>query len=584
PVCVHFDLVSFRLLDNDYTRATLLPDGTPIRAHSTLNPDEFPIESGKFVVLDEVAPNPRADLWDDHKKTLSLPYLYVAANQSFVPFSSALDIDLPLSTFVEITLIGVFREEVFTVQGFHDDVEIAIANANGSGLHVLSLKPKEKQAINRVRISSITHHTSKVDTSAAVASVLASVCYFPFEQQQVQEQILEQRESLSQLIEILQVPPGLPGDNAQHFHLHPQGTVYEITPVVTCERKGPETGWEAVHDHVPVAPVTVTAGPPPKDLTPYLAETIPAFQQDPVYLGDDMQLKFNRSYGPEMYTVSGFDFRVEVLDAQRKPIPIEMEWTFSEEPALSPAQELLLEALLSSPCVTADITAVRKKLMLVLRPQILPRTYYYLVIRSNAHPDLNLYEAPFMTSRYVSFDEQYAELETTPIHELLPQAPDEPMLATLLGSLPAATREDEHVLFEKVWEEALGFAFRERPQKGELVVFYEPTDTTPGAPRVAMIDSPEPLFVDQRTQLEVEAPGGVSTVVLRNRDGSRALLFAIEGDEIVDLPAGDYTLTTTYLREVPGLPTQRIAGDSSSSTASITLSVTAEAQILMEVL
>ena len=41
-----------------------------------------------------------------------------------------------------------------------------------------------------------------------------------------------------------------------------------------------------------------------------------ARDQDPVYLTDDMQLRFKRSYGPEMYTVSGFDFRVEVLDVQ----------------------------------------------------------------------------------------------------------------------------------------------------------------------------------------------------------------------------------------------------------------------------
>lgn len=586
PVVVHYDLESFRLLDDAYTRATLLPDGTPIRSRSTLNPDQLPIEGGEFVVLDEVVPNPRPDFWNDHEKTLTLPYLYTTLDQRTVPFSSSLDVDLPLATVVEIKLIGVFRQEEFKVQGFHDDEEVATANATGFGLHVLAVQSTDdSKAINRVRISSLTNHTGVPDESfSGVASVLASITYRLLEQKQLQEHILQGRESLSQLIEILEVPPGLPGNNAQHFRLHAQGTVYEITPVVTCERKGPETNWEVVHNNVTVAPVTVTAGPPPKDLTPYLAETIPALQQDPVYLGDDMQLRFNRSYGPELYTVSGYDFRAEVLDAQRQPIPTEMEWKFSEEPALSPAQELLLESLLSSPCVTADITAVRKKLVLVLRPEIRPRTYYYLVLRSNAHPDINLYEAPFMTSRYVSFNEQYAELESTPIHELLPQAPDDAMLGTLLGSLPAATREDEHVLFEKVWEEALGLAFRERPQKGELVVFYEPTATIPGAPRVAMIDSPEPLFVDRRTELEVQAPTGVSTVVVRNRDGSRALLFALDGDEIVDLPAGDYVLTTTYLREVPGLPTQRIAGDSSPSTASFTLTVTADAQILMEVL
>lgn len=92
----------------------------------------------------------------------------------------------------------------------------------------------------------------------------------------------------------------MPGQNADHFHLHPQGTVYEVTPVVTCERKGPETNWEVVHNNLALAAATVTVGPPPADLTPYLAETVPAREQDPVYLDDDMQLRFNRSYGPEM--------------------------------------------------------------------------------------------------------------------------------------------------------------------------------------------------------------------------------------------------------------------------------------------
>jgi hypothetical protein len=86
----------------------------------------------------------------------------------------------------------------------------------------------------------------------------------------LQQYILQQRESLNQLVEILELPPGLPGENADHFHLHPQGTVYEVTPVVTCERKGPETNWEIVHDHLALATATVTVGPPPADLTPYL--------------------------------------------------------------------------------------------------------------------------------------------------------------------------------------------------------------------------------------------------------------------------------------------------------------------------
>lgn len=587
PKCAHWDLTSFRLLDEKHTRITRLEDGTVIRSRTMFNPDDLPIEGGSFAVLDEVVPNPRPDLWDKHKNVLTLPYLHTASAQqpqNFLPFASAYEVDLPDATFVEITLISIFQEELFQVQGLHG-IEVAVsASVAGSGLHVLNLNPpSSEKPITSVRITSLARTTAQ-RLGDVKASVLASLCFRTREQDELQQYILDQRESLDQILEVLEVPPGLPGQNGDHFHLHPQGTVYQVTPVVTGERKGPEANWEVVHDHLSLVTATVTVGPPPTDLTPYFAETIPARDQDPVYLGDDMQLMFNRSYGPEMYTVSGFDFRVEVLDVQQHPVPIQVEWIFSEEPALSPAQELLLEALLSSPCVTADITAVRKKLVLVLRPVLNPRTHYTFVIRSSAHANINLYESPFSTSRYHSFNEQYAQLEANHIDELLPGPTDDTLLNSLLSSLPAANREDEHLVFEKIWEEALGFGFRERSERGELVVFYQQGDGAPGAPRVIMMDSPEPLLVDKRTELQVNAPSGASTIAVRNRDGSRTLLFVREADAVVDLPTGDYVLTTTYRREVAGLPTQRVAGNSSPTTVSITLAVTVDAQIDLEVL
>ena len=582
--CVHFDLNSFRLLDDANTRVTLLPDGTPIRSRPLVNADE----EGGFIVLDEVIPNPRPNFWGDHENVLSLPYAYTVALErpdvGFLPLSSALEVDLPPSTVVQVLLIGVFEQEEFTVQGLHDNQVVVTATAAGADLHELTLnQPDTANAINRVRISSVTHIGEETPVDSTV-SALATICYRTSAQTELQQYIVEQRQTLNQLTEVLQVPPGLPGQNAAHFHLHPQGTVYEVTPVVTCERKGPETNWQVVHNQIALATATVTVGPPPADLTPYLAETIPARDQDPVYLGDDMQLRFNRSYGPEMYTVSGFDFRVEVLDAQRQPVPVQEEWAFSEEPALSPAQELFLETLLSSPCVTADITAVRKKLQLTLRPVLSPRTYYYLVIRSSAHPNRSLYEAPFMTSRYESFDEQLAELEANQVHELLPGPTNDGLLASLLDKLPAPNREEEHRLFEQIWEHALGFGFSERPQRGEVVVFYRLGDNGPGAPRVIMLDSPEPLLVDRRTIMAVEGPNGVSPLAVRNLDGSRTLLFVLSADTVGDVPTGDYALTARYRRQVEGLPTQRINGDSSPSSTGITFSVAAKAQILLEVL
>ena len=589
PTCVHYDLTSFRLFDGPNTRVTILPGGLAIRSRSLLNPDLVSPESGFMVVLDEVVNNPRPDLWNQHSHTLALPYLYAANRErknDFSPILSGIDIDVPASRDAVITLIGVFPEEVFLVQGFHADTVVSSATESGAGLHVLTVAAQDPhQWINRVRIASFNRGGGSVAPDPAAVSALASLCYRTREQLELHDSLVDQRQHLDPLIEILDTPPGLPGDNAAHFHLHAEGTEYEVTLVVTAERKGPESSWDVVpgHDHMTLTPAIITAGPPPADLTAYLDETIPAHDQEAFYLGDDMQLRFNRSYGPEMYTVSGYDLRVEVLDSQRMPVPLSFEWTFSEEPALAPHQELLLEALLSAPCVSADINAVRKKLVLVVRPVLKPRSYYYLVLRSSAFVDKNLYEAPFATSRYHSFDEQYLELEHNCVSELLPRVPDDAVLLDTVTSLPVPTREEENVLFEHLWGDALGLPFRERAERGEMVVLHRPVDAAP-VPFAILIDSPEPLLVPGRTQLDVAAPNGVATLVVRSLDGSRALIFVHNGTQPIDLPVGDYQFTTTYRREAEGLPTQRVNGNSTPSTVSVVLSVSADAGISVEAL
>ena len=57
------------------------------------------------------------------------------------------------------------------------------------------------------------------------------------------------------------------------------------------------------------------------------------------------------------------------------------------------------------------------------------------------------------------------------VHELLPGPTNTGLLESLLASLPAPTREEEHRLFEKIWEDALGFGFRERSERGEMSSF-----------------------------------------------------------------------------------------------------------------
>ena len=128
---MHWDLTSFRLLDGRNTRITRLENGTVIRSRTLFNPDDLPIEGGSFATLDEVVPNPKPDLWDKHKNVLALPYLYTPSDaqpQTFAPFASGYEVDLPESTFAEITLISIFQEELFQVQGLHGVDVVVSAN------------------------------------------------------------------------------------------------------------------------------------------------------------------------------------------------------------------------------------------------------------------------------------------------------------------------------------------------------------------------------------------------------------------------------------------------------------------------
>ena len=66
----------------------------------------------------------------------------------------------------------------------------------------------QRKTDHRVRIYPWRDHGTKVDDEKA--SVLASLCFRTLEQDELQQYILDQRQSLNQILEVLEVPPGLP--------------------------------------------------------------------------------------------------------------------------------------------------------------------------------------------------------------------------------------------------------------------------------------------------------------------------------------------------------------------------------------
>lgn len=597
--CVHYELPSFRILDPNYSRITVMPDGTAISSRTLLNPDEFENVPHFFVTLDEVVASPLPADWTSHDKALRLPYAYappkpareeddLKSQLATIPRFSGLEVDLPFSSEVVVTLLGVLPAEQFTVQAFHGQMLVrASSPVSGVGVHVITLSsPQRARAIDRIRILSVNQGSVSNTGDPTEVSAVGSICFQAIEQLEMEEHIVGQRQQLDHLVEVLSPPPGIPGDNADHFNLHANGTQYRVTPRVRCERKGNTGGWQAIHQDLALATAVVTAGAPPDDLRPYLDETLPMTDQDPFYLDNDVRLRFNRSFGPEMYTVSGEDFTVDILDTDGQPVPVAMEWQFSEESALTPDQEMLIEQLNSSPCITADLSMIRKKLELVLRPELEPRTHYRLVVRSSAHPDTDLYEAPFTTSFYSTFVEHFQEVGEKKEHELLPRAIDGTVFSELIAAGTMADRHEENTALERAWEEGMGLAFRERPRHGECTLLFALNGSAPGSTRAIVIDSPEPLFVEGRTELVVTPLQnlGANLVILRSFDGARSLVFAHDGQSMVDMLPGNYMVEATYRREAEGLPTESVGGDSSSMTESFVVNVPVLARIEIEVL
>ena len=72
----------------------------------------------------------------------------------FLPFSSSLEVDIPPSTFVQVTVFSAFPEESVTVQGLHDTQVVVEKSAGGFGFHEFTLNQSDlEKPIDHVRIN-----------------------------------------------------------------------------------------------------------------------------------------------------------------------------------------------------------------------------------------------------------------------------------------------------------------------------------------------------------------------------------------------------------------------------------------------
>jgi len=593
PVCLHYDQPSVAPVDDRGTRITQLEGGGTLESRPLIHPDDPMPHPLDFAILGGVIANPAPGEIPERGNLLALPYLYRHAtvisedyqgqNLGYLPYRGGLEIGLPECTRAEVVVYAAYPLDTVVVTALDQGQAVAAAGPlTGQGRLTLEVATSSEEPFDglRVEVTRDPGWESELWGNLAERSCLASVCFVTADQERLEEHVEITRDRLDDLLSIYQEPQNPPGENAAAFGLHAPGTVYRLKPWVSVERRGPEdtSPWETVHSNIQLAPVTVEVGPPPEDLAPYIDETVPASGQTPVYLAHDVRLRFNRAYGPELYTVGGDDLRVEVQDPEGRAVPQTLEITFSEEPALSPGAEMLLEALLSGPCVSADFHGVRKKLELVLHPDLEPRTAYKLVFLSSAHPGKTLLEVPFTTSAYEDFASQAQELEVNAYQERLPAPPSLPDLDDVAQRYPYDDGEIEDREIERLWESILGQGPPHDPAQGERVALYADDGGGVSRPWAIRLHSPEPLFVRRRTVLSVTGPGSGSIaqqhIVLRSADGRRALILALRNGRTEPLDAGDYVLGLTYRRSASGLPTQSVDGDTGDqvTTVSFTLS------------
>jgi hypothetical protein len=423
------------------------------------------------------------------------------------------------------------------------------------------IQVEEPQSFDRLELLVEPVHAPAF-TGREPSPCLVHLCYTSLGLLDLEGEVTEGRLRWGRVLEpLLETEPASPDDPPFGTHLiHEPGTNYRIELDIRTESASDVDGpWNDLETDTEV--LTVPVGGAPTDLAPYLQQVTPGDGQRPVYADYDLRVTYNRPYVEAMYHVAGEPLYVVLVDGMGQQVEPTITRSKTEQPALTPENEVFIEQLVDSVCVTADLTQIAGYDETVYATRLATTTPYEARIHGGEHAQ-PLYRWTFVTSRYRNFAEHIADFRPEPWEEALPEVIDWVALADRLAAAATADRDAEFKLFLAAWQQDLGLRLRTLPSRPEVTLFWVAPQSAPAVRALAII-SPEPLL-SERTVLRlvrhsedgtwVEQPFGL----LRSRDGTRALLVSIDSaapTTPIALPAGDYRLELVYrLSGVPGLP------------------------------
>lgn len=310
---------------------------------------------------------------------------------------------------------------------------------------------------------------------------------------------------------------------------------------------------------------------PYRDLAVYVAETIPADGQRPVYTTYDVSVNFNQNYIESLYTG---DMRIKIFgpgDAELTPLGgIGLVFGRNRTATLTTTDETWLSVLDGMSCVPVTVdrtrivtpTTVTTTANLELQPASLHRAVLYGLGRE-------VFSWSFVTSKYESFTDHFNSYRGTQWTEDIGPFDTARLETLLLAAQAGGPSYDpaEVPAFQEIYYDLFRLPSRGFPLSLEWTEIRSP------AGAVALyLSSPEPiewtridLAVRLRTVfgLWVDQP----VVLVRNEDQTKAFVFFRTTTGLpINVPIGAIEFRFTYRKEGPGLPKLSSGGVSTPET------------------